>query len=95
MDRYDAANACSVFRSFQGWLSLSHCEPGIAQCVCLRANLLTLLCMHAGKGALQVLPFLKEATAYIMLRPFFDGTCACITCFHFVCMFSSELIMQT
>ncbi|PPR06769.1 LOW QUALITY PROTEIN: hypothetical protein CVT26_003920, partial [Gymnopilus dilepis] len=44
-------NACSIFRAFQGWTSLSSTGPG--------------------EGTLKVLPMLKLASAYIMLRPFF------------------------
>lgn len=50
-DLYQGPGQCSVFRPFQGWLSMSH----------TRRN----------EGTLKVLPLLKEASAYIMLRPFF------------------------
>lgn len=43
---------CSVFRSFQGWMSLSNSGKG--------------------KGALMVVPMVREATAYLMLRPFME-----------------------
>lgn len=45
--------ACSIFRSFQGTLSLS--SGG------------------TGQGALLLLPMLREATAYLLLRPFFGS----------------------
>lgn len=51
-DMYETPNACSVFRTFQGWLSLSNTGPT--------------------QGTLRVVPFLREATAYMMLRPFLD-----------------------
>lgn len=52
MDMYNGPGACSMFRLFQGWLSLSSTGPG--------------------EGTLQVCPLLKHATAYLILRPFFD-----------------------
>lgn len=52
MDLYNGAGACSMFRCFQGWLSMSSTGPG--------------------EGTLRVCPMLREATAYLMLRPFFD-----------------------
>ncbi|KAK9233909.1 hypothetical protein V1525DRAFT_452986 [Lipomyces kononenkoae] len=52
-DMYNGAGSCSIFRMFQGWLSMSNTGPG--------------------EGTLQVYPLLKEATAYTMLRPFFDS----------------------
>ncbi|ORY46228.1 hypothetical protein BCR35DRAFT_297286 [Leucosporidium creatinivorum] len=50
-DLYEAPGGCSVFRPFQGWLSMSETGPN--------------------EGTLRVFPLLKEATAYIVLRPFF------------------------
>jgi hypothetical protein len=50
-DMYHSPNACSIFRPWQGWTSLSFTGPD--------------------QGTLRVLPMLKLATAYIMLRPFF------------------------
>ncbi|CAK9112427.1 unnamed protein product [Durusdinium trenchii] len=44
--------ACSIFRSFQGWLSLSHAGEA--------------------RGALLLAPILREATAYLLLRPFME-----------------------
>lgn len=53
-DLYGNASSCSCWRSFQGWLSLSH--------------------TGTGEGTLRLLPNMKAAIAYIMLRPFFiDG----------------------
>jgi len=52
MDLYNGAGACSMFRLFQGWLSMSSTRPG--------------------EGTLKVYPLLKHATAYLILRPFFD-----------------------
>lgn len=52
MDLYNGAGACSMFRLFQGWLSMSSTGPG--------------------EGTLKVCPLLRHATAYLMLRPFFD-----------------------
>ncbi|RMZ83537.1 hypothetical protein DV738_g1082, partial [Chaetothyriales sp. CBS 135597] len=54
MDMYNGGGACSMFRLFQGWLSMSSTGPG--------------------EGTLKVCPLLKEATAYLILRPFFDPT---------------------
>lgn len=50
---YNGPGQCSVFRPWQGWLSLSHTGPN--------------------EGTLRVLPNLKEATAYIVMRPFFEA----------------------
>ena len=52
MDMYNGPGACSMFRLFQGWLSMSSTGPG--------------------EGTLQVCPLLKQATAYLLLRPFFN-----------------------
>ncbi|EXJ80326.1 hypothetical protein A1O1_08470 [Capronia coronata CBS 617.96] len=52
MDLYNGAGACSMFRLFQGWLSMSSTGPG--------------------EGTLKVCPLLRHATAYLILRPFFD-----------------------
>jgi Gig2-like len=49
MELYSTVGGASVFRTWQGWLSLSETGPG--------------------EGTLKVCPFLKEATAYWMLRP--------------------------
>jgi hypothetical protein len=54
MEMYSTAGGCSVFRSWQGWLSLSETGPS--------------------EGTLRVFPFLKEATAYWILRPFVGPT---------------------
>ena len=53
MDMYNGPGACSMFRLFQGWLSMSSTGPG--------------------EGTLQVCPLLKQATAYLILRPFFNA----------------------
>ncbi|EKM81233.1 hypothetical protein AGABI1DRAFT_56665 [Agaricus bisporus var. burnettii JB137-S8] len=50
-DIYHTSNACSIFRPWQGWTSLSFTGPN--------------------EGTLQVLPNLRVASAYIILRPFF------------------------
>lgn len=52
-DMYNGAGACSVFRPFQGWLSMSSTS--------------------ANEGTLRVLPLLQTASAYIILRPFFEA----------------------
>ena len=52
MDRYKGPSACSVFRMFQGWLSMSETGPG--------------------EGTLLVNPLFDRATAYYLLRPFFE-----------------------
>ncbi|ETN40882.1 uncharacterized protein HMPREF1541_05162 [Cyphellophora europaea CBS 101466] len=52
MDMYNGGGACSMFRLFQGWLSMSSTGPG--------------------EGTLKVCPFLKHATSYLILRPFFN-----------------------
>lgn len=51
-DLYNGAGACSMFRMFQGWLSMSHTGPR--------------------EGTLLVNPILSMATAYYLLRPFFE-----------------------
>jgi hypothetical protein len=51
-DLYNGAGACSMFRMFQGWLSMSHTGPR--------------------EGTLLVHPILSMATAYFLLRPFFE-----------------------
>ncbi|KAL9043675.1 MAG: hypothetical protein Q9214_003144 [Letrouitia sp. 1 TL-2023] len=51
-DLYNGAGGCSVFRMFQGWLSMSNTGPG--------------------EGTLMVNPLLGKATAYFLLRPFFQ-----------------------
>lgn len=51
-DLYNGAGACSAFRMYQGWLSLSTTGPG--------------------EGTLLVNPLFRLATAYLMLRPFFE-----------------------
>lgn len=53
-DLYNGAGACSMFRMFQGWLSMSHTGPK--------------------EGTLLVNPLLSMATAYTLLRPFFEPT---------------------
>jgi len=53
-DIYGGPSQCSVFRAFQGWLSLSTTGPN--------------------EGTLRVFPLLKEASAYVLLRPFFRPT---------------------
>src|SRR5271169_1050887 len=54
MEMYSTVGGCSLFRSWQGWLSLSETGPS--------------------EGTLKVFPFLKEATAYWILRPFVRPT---------------------
>ena len=54
MEMYSTVGGCSLFRSWQGWLSLSETGPS--------------------EGTLKVFPFLKEATAYWILRPFVHQT---------------------
>ncbi|KAF2651396.1 DUF1479 domain protein [Lophiostoma macrostomum CBS 122681] len=49
-DLYNGAGACSMFRFFQAWLSMSSTGPG--------------------EGTLKICPLLKQATAYLILRPF-------------------------
>ncbi|KAI9872884.1 MAG: hypothetical protein M1830_001089, partial [Pleopsidium flavum] len=51
-DLYQGAGACSMFRMFQGWLSMSTTGPN--------------------EGTLLVNPLLSRATAYFLLRPFFE-----------------------
>jgi len=52
--------ACSIFRSFQGWVSLSN--------------------SGTGRGALQLVPLLREATAFLILRPFLEDVPATSFC---------------
>ena len=54
MDLYNGAGACSMFRFFQGWLSMSDTGPE--------------------EGTLKVCPMLVHATAYLLLRPFFEAS---------------------
>ncbi|KAL4971299.1 DUF1479-domain-containing protein [Aspergillus desertorum] len=51
-DNYNGAGACSMFRMFQGWLSMSHTGPR--------------------EGTFLVNPLLSLASAYYLLRPFFE-----------------------
>lgn len=51
-DLYGGAGACSMFRMFQGWLSMSQTGPN--------------------EGTLMVNPLLQLASAYCLLRPFFE-----------------------
>ncbi|KAK8096188.1 hypothetical protein PG999_014210 [Apiospora kogelbergensis] len=51
-DNYGGLGACSMFRMFQGWLSMSRTAPR--------------------EGTLMVNPLLRLATAYLLLRPFFE-----------------------
>ena len=53
-DLYNGPGGCSMFRMFQGWLSMSTTSPG--------------------EGTLKVNPLLAKATAYFLLRPFFQPT---------------------
>ncbi|KAL4908636.1 hypothetical protein BDW74DRAFT_102303 [Aspergillus multicolor] len=55
-DNYNGAGACSMFRMFQAWLSMSHTGPR--------------------EGTLLVNPLLSIATAYYLLRPFFEPVSA-------------------
>ena len=52
-DLYNGPGGCSMFRMFQGWLSMSETGPG--------------------EGTLMVNPLLSKATAYSLLRPFFNA----------------------
>lgn len=52
-DNYAGAGACSMFRMFQGWMSMSVTAPG--------------------EGTLRVNPLFDRATAYYLLRPFFEA----------------------
>ncbi|KAB5578370.1 hypothetical protein GE09DRAFT_1168971 [Coniochaeta sp. 2T2.1] len=64
-DLYGGGGRCSVFRMFQGWLSLGHGQPSTSTQPNHQAG--------AGAGAgLAVLPLLKHTTAYFLLRPFFS-----------------------
>ena len=51
-DLYNGAGGCSVFRMYQGWLSMTTTA--------------------AGEGTLMVNPLFRKATAYFLLRPFFQ-----------------------
>lgn len=51
-DLYNGPGGCSMYRMFQGWLSMSTTS--------------------AGEGTLMVNPLLGKATAYFLLRPFFQ-----------------------
>ncbi|KAK7923610.1 hypothetical protein PG985_007681 [Apiospora marii] len=55
-DNYNGLGACSMFRMFQGWLSMSRTGPR--------------------EGTLMVNPLLRLATAYMLLRPFFEPVSA-------------------
>ena len=52
-DLYDGAGGSSIFRMFQGWLSMST--------------------TGAREGTLMVNPLFSKATAYFLLRPFFQS----------------------
>lgn len=52
-DLYNGPGGCSMFRMFQGWLSMSETGPG--------------------EGTLLVNPLFSKATAYSLLRPFFNA----------------------
>jgi hypothetical protein len=52
-DNYGGSGACSMFRMFQGWMSMSATAPG--------------------EGTLRVNPLFDRATAYYLLRPFFEA----------------------
>lgn len=67
-DLYGGAGRCSAFRMFQGWLSL-----GGSDCAALPFDEAVFQKVGEGrKGAgLAVVPLLKHATAYFLLRPFF------------------------
>ncbi|KHN97196.1 DUF1479 domain protein [Metarhizium album ARSEF 1941] len=56
---YDGLGACSMFRMWQGWLSMSKSGP------------------H--EGTLLVNPLMHMATAYVLLRPFFEPLNECRT----------------
>lgn len=49
---YDSQGNCSMFRTFQGWISLSD--------------------IHPGQGTILFAPLVREVTAYLLLKPFFD-----------------------
>ncbi|KAI3340678.1 hypothetical protein F4824DRAFT_487101 [Ustulina deusta] len=55
-DLYNRSGSCSMFRMFQGILSLSSLPAGGS---------------GSGSGALTVCPMLQLSTAYLLLRPFF------------------------
>ncbi|CAJ2499972.1 Uu.00g028250.m01.CDS01 [Anthostomella pinea] len=55
-DLYNGAGSCSMFRMFQGWLSLSTIAPGGG----------------GGGSLLACCPMLQLTTAYLLLRPFFS-----------------------
>ncbi|KAB5549958.1 hypothetical protein GE09DRAFT_1174693 [Coniochaeta sp. 2T2.1] len=65
-DLYGGGGRCSVFRMFQGWLSLGHGQQPSST-----SPLLSNQPNQAGAG-LAVLPLLKHTTAYFLLRPFFS-----------------------
>ncbi|KAJ4155492.1 hypothetical protein LMH87_000732 [Akanthomyces muscarius] len=50
---YDGLGACTMFRMWQGWLSMSATGPS--------------------EGTLLVNPLMHRATAYVLLRPFFEA----------------------
>lgn len=50
---YDGLGACTMFRMWQGWLSMSKTGPS--------------------EGTLLVNPLMHRATAYVLLRPFFEA----------------------
>lgn len=50
---YDGLGACTMFRMWQGWLSMSRTGPS--------------------EGTLLVNPLMHRATAYVLLRPFFEA----------------------
>lgn len=68
-DLYGGVGRCSAFRMFQGWLSLGGSE-------CARFNPEQEAYNKVKEGrksaGLAVVPLLKHATAYFLLRPFFS-----------------------
>ena len=68
-DLYGGAGRCSAFRMFQGWLSLGdsqHEEFSLEREPCNEIE------RGSGSSGLAVVPLLKHAAAYFLLRPFFS-----------------------
>ena len=66
-DLYNGSSACSVFRMFQGWLSMSTTGPNEGS----RLNVSFHCKRYTNEIALLVNPMLSLSTAYYLLRPFF------------------------
>lgn len=68
IDLYGGPGACSVFRSIQGMLTRT-CTEKLLTAI----GWLSMADNGPNRGTLQLVPDIKLSTAYLLLRPFFDG----------------------